>query len=299
VADRIVLNAYFALGHGPGGFRTWWRRLHDGSDETLDNTHLMPMAGRFARRVRAWAQANGVPVIDCKSGERKHRIAEEYLATHTVGPGVLLILVARAKATVYVACAAQAAQIAFTKEGNCFTRIADPAGLAQIADTLSHDAAAGRLSQVCDRWIYSACLCFALDTSEQAVSGFRYGYWVYQAEYSRNLLFKAGGQMDRVFNTVIDRIRSRLDVPAPRTLFGVKRRPGANGTPGLSPRQAVVIETPRWDLTIFKVHFGLLSRGTPKASACCVSRRSRTTPRPWGPVAPWRSSARSSPASAT
>ena len=30
--DRIVLNAYFALGHTPGGFRTWWRRLH-GSDE--------------------------------------------------------------------------------------------------------------------------------------------------------------------------------------------------------------------------------------------------------------------------
>ena len=26
--DRIVLNAYYPLGHNPGGFRTWWRRLH-------------------------------------------------------------------------------------------------------------------------------------------------------------------------------------------------------------------------------------------------------------------------------
>ena len=26
--DRIVLNAYFPLGHNPGGFRVWWRRLH-------------------------------------------------------------------------------------------------------------------------------------------------------------------------------------------------------------------------------------------------------------------------------
>jgi hypothetical protein len=26
--DRIVLNAFFPLGHNPGGFRTWWRRLH-------------------------------------------------------------------------------------------------------------------------------------------------------------------------------------------------------------------------------------------------------------------------------
>ena len=49
--DRIVLNAYFPLGHNPGGFRVWWRHLHGGSDDELDNTHLMRMAGRFARRV--------------------------------------------------------------------------------------------------------------------------------------------------------------------------------------------------------------------------------------------------------
>ena len=56
----------------------------------------MRMAGRFARRVRAWATANGVPVIDCKAGERKHEIAEEYLAGHVVRRGVFLILVAGA-----------------------------------------------------------------------------------------------------------------------------------------------------------------------------------------------------------
>jgi hypothetical protein len=99
--DRIVLNAYFSLGHNPGGFRVWWRRLHEGSDEQLDNTHLMRMAGRFARRMRAWASAHQVPVIDCKRGERKHQLAEEYLASHSVGPGVFLILVARASAAVW------------------------------------------------------------------------------------------------------------------------------------------------------------------------------------------------------
>jgi hypothetical protein len=45
----------------------------------------------------------------------------------------------------YVAAQARAAGIGFTKAGNCFTRVADPAGLAQIADTLSHPATAGRL----------------------------------------------------------------------------------------------------------------------------------------------------------
>jgi hypothetical protein len=99
--DRIVLNAYFSLGHNPGGFRVWWRRLHQGCEEHLDNTHLMRMAGRFSRRVRAFAKANNIPVIDCGRGERKHQIAEEYLATHTVGAGVFLILVARAAATVW------------------------------------------------------------------------------------------------------------------------------------------------------------------------------------------------------
>jgi hypothetical protein len=86
-ADRIVLNAYFPLGHSPGGFRTWWRRLHEGSEEQLDNAHLMRMAGRFARRVKAWAKANDVPLVYCARGERKHRIADEFLASHAVTTG--------------------------------------------------------------------------------------------------------------------------------------------------------------------------------------------------------------------
>ena len=115
----------------------------------------------------------------------------------------------------YVACQAQAAGIGFVKEGNCFTWITDPRGLAQIAETLSQDAAIGRLGRACDRWIYTACLCFGLDLADQQASGFRYAYSVYQAEYSRNLIFASGARMDRVFGTVADRTRSRLDVPGP------------------------------------------------------------------------------------
>ena len=99
--DRVVLNAHNSVCHSPGGFRVWWRRWHGDSDEQLDNAHLMRMAGRFSRRVRAFANASGIPVIDCGRGERKHRVAEEYLATHTVERGLFLILVARAPATVW------------------------------------------------------------------------------------------------------------------------------------------------------------------------------------------------------
>jgi len=308
--DRVVLNAYYPLGHNPGGFRCWWRRWHGGSDDQLDDTHLMRMAGRFARRVKAWAAANGVPLIFCTAGQRKHLIAEQYLEENSVAPGVFLILAAKAPATVrkvhrpargvitrleskreyvyhygfhimdpafghlvikmsghppfgaqvilngheYVAVAAQAEGIGFTKEGNCFTEIADPRRLARVADAWPQQAAIGRLGQVCDRWIYSACLCFGLDLAEQEASGFGCAYSVYQAEYSRNLLFKSGAQMEELFDLVLDRTRSRLDIPALRTIFGLKNRPRNNRASG-PPAQEIVIEKPRYGLSWFRISF--------------------------------------------
>ena len=67
------------MGHNPGGFRVWWRAL-TGSDETLENAYLMRLAGRFSRRIRGYAKADDIPVIDCSAGQRKHELAEEYLA---------------------------------------------------------------------------------------------------------------------------------------------------------------------------------------------------------------------------
>ncbi|HET6920235.1 MAG TPA: hypothetical protein VFI46_12315, partial [Jiangellaceae bacterium] len=160
----------------------------------------------------------------------------------------------------YVACTARAAGLRFAKEGNCFTRIGDPERLARVADTLSQPGTIGRLSQVIDRWIYTACLCFGLDLDEQPHSGFGYPYSVYQVEYSRNLIFASGAVMDKAFDTVVDRTRARLDVPRLRTLFGVGQRPRRTADTDLSPRQAVVIERPRWNLTLFKVHFGILDQ---------------------------------------
>ena len=98
--DRIVLNAFFRMGHGPGGFRVWWRAL-TGSEETLDNTHLMRMAGRFSRRIHGYAKANGITVVHCSAGERKHELAEEYLAKTNITQGLFLILVGRAQAPVW------------------------------------------------------------------------------------------------------------------------------------------------------------------------------------------------------
>jgi hypothetical protein len=157
----------------------------------------------------------------------------------------------------HVAATARAAGIGFAKEGNCFTEIADPQGLARVADALSQHAAIGRLGQVCERWIYSACLCLGLDLAEQDRSGFCYCYSIYQAEYSRNLLFRSGAQMEDLLDRVLDRTRSRLDIPALRTLFGLKNRPHHNRAAG-PPAQEIVIETPQYGLAWFRIRFGLL-----------------------------------------
>src|ERR1017187_10717461 len=63
----------------------------------------MRMAGRFSRRLRAWAKANNVPVVYCGAGERKHEIAEEHLSTKQVKPGLFLVLVSKAPALVWEA----------------------------------------------------------------------------------------------------------------------------------------------------------------------------------------------------
>lgn len=312
--DRIVLNGYFRPGHNAGGFRIWWQNL-TGSVDTLDDTHLMRLAGRFSRRIRGWAKANAVPVIDCRAGERKHDLAEEHLKITQVTRGVFLILVRKAQAPVwevkvsgkqhhlerkkpmpyvnhysfhildpdwghvtikisghppfpaqmifngheYVACQAQKAGIGFTKEGNCFTHVGDAAGLAKIADTLSEESAIGRLSQVCERWIYSSCLCFALDLEEQQQSGFRYQYSNYQIEYSRNLLFELGGRMERVFQTLIDRSRAPLDLDTIKTILGYQRRPRYRARRRKSAEWEVAVEKPTYDLTIVRLHCGKLT----------------------------------------
>ena len=313
--DRIVLNAYFRMGQRAGGFRTWWRQLM-GSDDKLDNTHLMRMAGRFSRRVRAHAQAHQIPLIDCAPGERKHEMAEEHFPTDPSFIGVFLILVARAPAPVWdaqcsksgtivnlarkypyanhysfhildpdwghltikmsghppfgaqiilnghdaqrVACQAGKEGIQFTKEGNCFTQISNATRLAQIADTLCSTDIIGRLRQVCERWIYSAGLCLGLDLAKQEKTNFHYDYLIYQEEYSRNLLFLRGSQLEQVFQGTIDRTRSLLDVQTLKTIFGTKRRPFRHQA-HKAPRCEVVVERPAYDLTVFKLHFGKIT----------------------------------------
>lgn len=313
--DRIVLNAYCKLAQSSGGFRTLWRQIY-GSDKNLNNSHLMRMAGRLSRRIRAYAKKRNIPIIFCQHGERKHELAEQHISKDPNFRGVFLILINRAPASVwdiqcskrgsikniakknplpyvnhysfhiidpewghitirlcghapfnaqiilngheYVERKAKKTDINFTKVGNCFTNISDAPRLTDIAETLCSEDTIGRLKQVCERWIYSACLCFALDLSEQERCGFRYSYSVYQGEYSRNMLFTRGTELDQIFHGVINRTYDKLSVKELKTILGTKNRPYHRA--GLKPkRQEIVVERPTYNMTVFKIHFGRIT----------------------------------------
>lgn len=140
-----------------------------------------------------------------------------------------------------------------TKEENCFTSYNSGEKLTQIADTLKIN---GQFEQVCQRWIYS-CLWFVMDKKQQDSTGIRYNFSIYQIEYSRNLLFKRGRQMDDVYQKIIDLTRGRLNIKRLKTIFGKKRRPYNHKS--TAPAPEVRIETPDYNLTIFKIHFGRLT----------------------------------------
>lgn len=311
--DRIVVNAYHPMLSQAGGFRHWWREWK-GSDEGLETGNLMRLAGRYSKRLRAYAKAHKIEVIECESAERKHELAEKHLPQAANFQGVFLILVSRFSAPIwevqrskadkivnlvrryayvkqywfhildpewghltirisphppfgaqiflngheYVARQAKRAGLDFAKEQNCFTKIADAAALTQIADTLDSPSSIGHLRQVCVRWLYSTCLYFALSPAEQSQTRFQYQYSIFQVELSRNLLFHTGGQMEQLFESLVDRMRSALDLKRIKTIFGAKSRPFRHRA-HKAPRLEVVVETPTYNLTVFKLHFGTLT----------------------------------------
>jgi hypothetical protein len=98
--DRMVVNAYYTMGQTAAGFRTWWRQLY-GSDETLNRTHIMRMAGDFGRRLKGAAKKYQIPVVYMSMRERKDEMWEQYRPKDPSFKGVFLILIGRAPAPVW------------------------------------------------------------------------------------------------------------------------------------------------------------------------------------------------------
>ena len=98
--DRIVLNAFFPMGQTGGGMRSWWRQLH-GDDSQLNDKHLCEMAGTFARRLRAFCGKQGIPIIEARSGERKHELAAPHVPNDPTFHGLFLVITGNAPAPIW------------------------------------------------------------------------------------------------------------------------------------------------------------------------------------------------------
>lgn len=155
---------------------------------------------------------------------------------------------------------AQRQQVTVAKSGNCFVEGSDFAQVNRLAARLQRASAIGKLAAVCERWLYSSALCFALTREEQQRSGFQYQYSVFQLELSRNLLFVRGGTMDEVYQKLIDRTRQPLELEHLKTIFGFRHRPRQKlKRGGRGPEVAKEVQGHGYDLTVFKVRWGNLT----------------------------------------
>jgi len=151
---------------------------------------------------------------------------------------------------------ALAQSVPFQKQDNCFVG-GDFARLQTLAQGLHQPQSLVALAELADRWVYSTCLCFALDFDQQQRSHFRYEYSLAQLELSRNLLFSSAHQLDQLYQGLIDRTRRSLNVAKLKTIFGRKNRPHTKK--GGQGRLERVLDQAAWDLTVFKLHFGRLT----------------------------------------
>src|SRR5690242_6410741 len=75
--DRLYLNGYVAKLQTPGGVVYFF---HDHRGKPIVSPALFePIGEKFRRDIRYWAQANGIPVIAFKAGERKAEVMAPYL----------------------------------------------------------------------------------------------------------------------------------------------------------------------------------------------------------------------------
>ena len=151
-------------------------------------------------------------------------------------------------------------RVAAVKDGNCFIEGSDFSAISRLGTEFNRSDTAARLRQLCERWIYSVCLCFALSNEDRNRSHFQYQFSVFQLELSRNLLFWRGTTMNEVFQKLVDRTRAPLALSQVKTIFGFSYRPHQIIKRGRERTElSKAVQAKSYDLTVFKVKWGNLT----------------------------------------
>jgi hypothetical protein len=97
--DRLYLNVYVPTLQRVPGVLGFFRE-HRG--QPIASSALMaPISAAFVAAIKAFAEREGVPLVDFKRGERKDDIAKEHLARFSSSEGVLFVGRAQEKTTVF------------------------------------------------------------------------------------------------------------------------------------------------------------------------------------------------------
>jgi hypothetical protein len=151
-------------------------------------------------------------------------------------------------------------RLAAIKDGNCFIEGSDFSAICRVASAFERVETIARLRHLCERWIYTTCLCFALPHEDRKRSGFCYQYSVFQLELSRNLLFWRGTMMEEVYHNLIDRTRVALGLKHVKTIFGFSHRPHQIAKRGRERTEVFKsVQAHGYDLTVFKIKWGNLT----------------------------------------
>ena len=96
--DRLFLNLYVPMLQTEGGIAWYWR--HHRGYQFASSSLMGSMTEAFVRRIKAFAEREGVDLITFRKGQRKEDIAHEYLERFEGEEGVLFIGKAQEKASV-------------------------------------------------------------------------------------------------------------------------------------------------------------------------------------------------------
>src|SRR6516165_8545707 len=282
--DRIVLNAFFPLGQTGGGMRSWWRSLH-GDDSQLDDKHLREMAGTFSRRLQAFCAKQGIPIIEARSGERKHELAEPHVPKDPTFRGLFLMITANAPAPIWEVKRNSDGRITELRHrknwplvkhyyfhimdrewGHVTIRMCGypPFGAQLILnghEWVEREARRKCLTTVKDGNCFVEGSDFAAVNrvaarlhQENAIGRLRElcELWI----YSTCLCF----ELTHVYQKLIDRTRAPLDLKQVKTIFGFSHRPHHTAKRGRQAVQVVKsVDARNYDLTVFKVKWGNLT----------------------------------------
>ncbi|MEN8184273.1 MAG: hypothetical protein ABFS46_17240, partial [Myxococcota bacterium] len=96
--DRMYLNLYVPILQREAGVAHFWRQ-HRG--KPVPSSALMgPMSDAFVRSIQRFARDEGIDLIAFKKGQRKEKLAQEYLGRFAGDEGVLFIGKAQEKTRV-------------------------------------------------------------------------------------------------------------------------------------------------------------------------------------------------------